>query len=146
MSFLKKAFAVENQSQLASIGLLLLRIVAGLAMVMHGMGKIQSPFSWMGPDSTIPGFFQLLAAVSEFGGGIAWILGLLNPLASLGIISTMVVAVYTHMIKNGDPFVGKGGPSYELAAIYLAISIVFLFVGPGKFSLDSLIFKSKDSS
>jgi hypothetical protein len=30
----------------------------------------------MGTGSPVPGLFQLLAAISEFGGGIAWILGL----------------------------------------------------------------------
>ena len=49
-----------------STGLLLLRIVAGLAFMFHGYSKIQSPFSWMGPEAGVPGFLQMLAAV--FGG------------------------------------------------------------------------------
>lgn len=55
----------------SSAVLLLLRLVAGTAFVIHGSQKIQNPFGWMGPQSSIPGFFQLLAAISEFGGGIA---------------------------------------------------------------------------
>lgn len=146
MKKLLQLFAVPHQTTAASVGLLLLRVIAGLAMMQHGMGKIQAPFSWMGPEAPIPGFFQMLAAVSEFGGGIAWILGLLTPLATLGMISTMLVAVYTHMIKNGDPFVSMGGPSYELAAIYLAISFVILLVGPGKLSIDQFMFKARPES
>ncbi len=55
-----------------SVGLLLLRLVVGLAFMFHGYGKIQHPFGWMGPNAAIPPFFQALAAISEFGGGLAW--------------------------------------------------------------------------
>lgn len=135
---LKSLFSPRVVDSRASAGLLVLRLVAGSAMAIHGWGKMQSPFGWMGPDAPIPGFFQFLAAISEFGGGIAWVLGLLVPLASLGMISTMAVAVYTHVSK-GDPFVGMQG-SWEPAGGYLAVAIMFLLVGPGRFSVDSLIF------
>lgn len=129
------------QTKNASIVLLLLRLVVGLAFVFHGWGKIQSPFSWMPPDAPIPGFFQFLAALSEFGGGIAWILGLLTPLASLGIGITMAVAASMHMFVMKDPFVNlTGGSSYEIALVYLVIAILILTLGPGKFSLDAKIF------
>lgn len=120
-----------------AVGLLALRIVAGLAFVLHGWGKIQHPFTWMGPDATMPGILQALAAVSEFGGGLAWILGALTPLFSLGILCTMAVATYTHAIVRGDPFVGHDS-SYELALVYLCIAVLFLLLGPGRFSVDAL--------
>ena len=120
--------------------LLLIRLVAGLAFVFHGWGKIQNPFGWMGPDAFAPGLFQGLAALSEFGGGIAWMIGLLTPLASLGIGCTMAVAVCMHAFMRGDPFVSVGGSSYELAAVYLCLSILFIATGPGRFSLDANLF------
>ena len=123
----------------AAVGLLALRVVAGLAFMFHGWGKIQNPMGWMGPDATIPGLFQALAAISEFVGGLAWILGLLTPLFSFGILCTMTVAAYTHAIMRGDPFVGKGG-SYELALVYFCVALLLLLAGPGRFALDSLLF------
>lgn len=119
-------------------GLFFLRIVAGAAFMHHGWSKIQNPLGWMGPEATMPAIFQALAAISEFVGGLFWILGFLTPIASLGILGTMVVAVYTHAIVRGDPFVGRGG-SYELALVYAAVAILFLFAGPGKFSIDAWI-------
>ena len=111
-------------------------------MVLHSQSKIRNPFGWMGADSAWPGFMQALAAISEFGGGVAWILGALVPLASFGMLCTMLVAVHTHLILRGDPFV-KTSPehkaSYELALLYLVISIVFLLVGPGRYSVDAKI-------
>ena len=144
MSKIKACFTVPTLSNKASTALLILRLIAGVAMIQHGWGKIQTPFSWM-PLSPVPGFFQFLAALSEFGGGIAWIIGLVTPLASLGMAITMVVATAFHAIAMGDPMVSKGGgSSYELALIYVGISLVFMLVGPGKFSLDSKIFGNKN--
>ncbi len=132
------------QSTPASIALLILRLIAGIAFIYHGYGKIQTPFSWMPEGSPVPGFFQFLAAVSEFGGGIAWILGLVTPLASLGMTFTMLAATLFHAALLKHPFVSLDhGPSYELAAAYLGVALVLLFVGPGKFSLDFLLFKKK---
>ena len=137
----RSIFAVPEHSVFGSVTLLLLRIVAGAAFMFHGWGKIQSPFAWMGPDAFAPGIFQALAAVSEFGGGAAWILGLLTPLASFGIACTMTVAASVHAFMNRDPFVSMtGGPSYELAAVYLTIAILLIAFGPGRFSLDRVVF------
>jgi putative oxidoreductase len=137
---LKKTFTVPANPAFADFSLLLLRFVAGLAFMFHGWGKIQNPFGWMGPDAPVPGIFQALAALSEFGGGLAWIIGLLTPLASLGIAITMAVAFSMHAFINGDPFVSTGGPSYELAALYFCIAVLLIAFGPGRFSIDKTIF------
>jgi putative oxidoreductase len=129
------------QPAAASTALLLLRVVAGTAFVIHGWQKVQTPFGWMGPESAVPGIFQFLAAISEFGGGIAWILGLLTPFAALGIGSTMTVAVFMHSLVLHDPFVSlTGGRSYELASAYLCIAVLLFALGPGRFSLDAKVF------
>lgn len=122
--------------------LLLLRLVAGTAMMIHGSGKIAHPTSWMGPDAPVPGLLQAAAAVSEFGGGLAWILGVLTPLASLGLIGTMGFATFMVHVRSGHPFVATkpGAPSAESAAGYLVIAILLLLVGPGRLSIDSFLF------
>jgi putative oxidoreductase len=125
----------------AAWGLLVVRVVFGLGIAQHGWGKIQHPFNWMGPDAPVPGFLQALAALSEFGGGIALIFGLLTPLAMFGLAVTMIVAITTVHLKAGDPFVARGGGrSYELAAVYLAVSLLALIAGPGQISLDAKLF------
>ncbi len=139
-----KLFATYAQPQRMDIVLLLLRLVVGIAFMFHGYGKILNPMAWMGPDSAMPGFLQFLGAFSEFGGGLALVIGLLTPLASLGIAITMVVAAGLHAVVLGDPFVNtKGGGSYELSTLFLVISILFIVAGPGRYSLDRLIFGTK---
>src|SRR6202041_3013411 len=114
-----------NQGQWPSLALLALRLVVGSAFVHHGWGKMQNPMGWAGPNAPIPGVLLLLAAISEFGGGMAWGLGLLTPLAALGILCPMTVAVSMHMFVLHDPFVSlTGGLSYELAAAYFSIALL----------------------
>lgn len=138
---MKRFFATYNLPVGLDLALLLIRLVVGYAFILHGYGKIQHPMNWMGPQSTTPGVLQLLAAFSEFGGGIALVLGLLTRLASIGILCTMAVAVYTHAISMGDPFMNpKGGSSFEPAAVYFCVAVVLVAAGAGRFSLDKLFF------
>ena len=145
---MRRLFAVPEHSTFADFALLLLRVVFGLAFMFHGWGKIQHPFNWMGPDSPFPGVLQGLAALSEFGGGLALILGLLTPLAALGIFCTMAVAFSFHAFVNGDPFVamGPGQASFEPAAVYLCIAVLLIALGPGRLSLDRMIFGTRRES
>ena len=138
---LMQIFKPLELSTRVSAGLFLLRLVAGLAFMFHGYGKIQHLFGWMGPNATIPPFFQALAAISEFGGGLAWILGVLTPLASFGVACTMTVAVWMTAAVFHLPFVSqKGGGACELPATYLCVALLLLLAGPGRFSLDHFLF------
>jgi len=143
MNKIKPYFQVPEMTKLQSMALLLLRLVVGVAMMYHGSGKIQNPFAWMGPEGP-PALLQGLAALSEFGGGLALVLGLVTPLAMFGLACTMAVATHMHAIKRGDPFVSlTGGPSFELALLFFSITLMFIAIGPGKFSLDKVIFGEK---
>lgn len=140
---IKACFKISNLDSKISTAFLIVRITMGIAFLFHGWSKIQNPFGWMGAESPVPGVLQFLAALSEFGGGIALILGCLTRLASLGMAFTMLVATYMHAVVFGDPFVSKGGGSYELALMYLTLSILFLVAGPGKYSVDQKLFGTK---
>lgn len=123
------------------LGLLALRVVAGTAMALHGWQKINGGMTTWGTKMGIPGPLQACAALAEFAGGIGWVLGALMPLASLGLIVTMGVATYFMAVKFHAPFVGgPGESSCESAAGYLAMAVLFLVVGPGRLSVDSLLF------
>lgn len=73
------------------------------------------------------------------------ILGFLVPLAMLGMFFTMLVATILHAFVLGDPFVAgpSGGGSYELSLVYLGLSLLFIVLGPGVFSLDRIVFGKK---
>lgn len=123
--------------------LLVVRVVMGVAFILHGWPKIQNPMGWMNAmgGEGVPSFLQALAALAEFGGGIALLLGLLTPLAALGIVCQMLGALFMVHFPMGHPFVSAtGGPSYELPLVYLALAILLLVMGPGRWSFDALLF------
>jgi len=90
-----------------ALGLLMVRLVMGTAFILHGWGKVQTPFSWM-PGGNTPGYLQAAAAFSEFGGGIALILGVLTPVAAVLLAITMAEAVRYHC-RRGGTIVRAGG-------------------------------------
>lgn len=140
-----RLFFVDYVGGRGALGLLIVRLIFGAGIMLHGWGKIQRPFSWMGPDSPVPGVLQFLAAFSEFGGGLALILGLLTPLAMFGLACTMLYAIFIVHMPRGDSFVaqGPGKGSYELAAAYLAVTLLMMLTGPGAYSLDTKLFGRK---
>lgn len=128
-------------------GLLILRVGIGTMFMCHGLPKlIGGPEVWTklgGALSAIgvnfaPAFMGFVAAISEFGGGLLLILGLLTRPACFFLFSTMVVATMMH-VKNGDPFMKY---SHALEAGILFFSL--LFIGPGKLSLDAKLSKEKE--
>ncbi|MEA2628372.1 MAG: putative oxidoreductase [Chloroflexota bacterium] len=131
---------------LLSLGLLILRVVVGLTMAAHGAQKL---FGWFGGPG-IAGWAQSvtklrirpatpwawIAALSEFGGGLLFALGLLSPLGSLAIAGTMIIAIATVHWANGF-WAGKRG--YEFNLTLLASVIAVALTGPGIYSLDQAL-------
>jgi putative oxidoreductase len=126
------------------IGLLLLRLTAGLTIAAHGAQKLFGWFGGPGLDATgqffealgfLPGRRQaLMAGLAETGGGVLLALGLLTPIGAAVICSVMLVALAVH-IKNGF-FAQNGGYEYTIVLGVAALSVAF--TGPGSLSLDGL--------
>lgn len=124
-------------SWLAELGTLVLRIFAGLTLaVFHGFPNLP-PGSWLVDTTASLGFpfptgFAWAAKISEFVGGILLALGLFTRPAALLIVATLGTAAFHY--HSADPFKIK-----ELAMLYLAIAIMFLFKGAGVWSIDRVI-------
>ena len=141
----KGLFSITSQNVDTDIVLLFIRIACGYAFILTGWGKIQHPMNWMGQGSSVPSILQALAAISEFCGGIALILGFLTRIGAFGIGCTMIGAIVMVRFVMGLPYVNMtGGISYVIAVVYLLIMLLFLVVGPGRFSLDYLLFKDRN--
>jgi putative oxidoreductase len=127
------------------LGILMLRLTIGMAMVGHGSQKLFGWFGGYGPDATgrfmeglgfRPGRRHALAAGwVEVAGGLLLALGLLTPLGSALIASVMVVAAATVHGKNGF-FISSGGYEFNLVLGVAALAVAF--TGPGALSLDAL--------
>jgi putative oxidoreductase len=115
----------------------LMRIVAGVALMTHGWGKIQDPMAMVGFVENIgfhPGWFWSPAlAVTEFFGGLLLALGLFTRGAAVGTTIVLLVTVYFHWILKDE---GWGGS--EKSIIWLTITFYFAVHGGQVFALDRL--------
>ena len=125
---------------------LVVRLVQGSLLAGHGAQKLFGSFGGHGLEGT-SGFMEmlglrpgrpwaLLAGLSEFGGGVLTVLGLLNPLGPIGVIASMSMA--TAKAHWGKPIWGTEGGA-ELPVTNTAISTALLLSGPGKYSLDGAL-------
>jgi len=123
------------------IGLAFLRVVVGAIFVAHGGQKlfvfgfdgVAGAFGQMGiPMAGIIGPF---VALVEFFGGLALVTGLLTRIASLGLLSTMVVAILKVHLPNG--FFAPTGIEFPLSL--LGSTAMIALTGAGSLSLDGII-------
>jgi putative oxidoreductase len=115
--------------------LAVLRVVAGLLFLAHGMVKL---FGF--PPGASPGaqpVFSLLGAggVIELVGGALIVLGLLTRPAALVLCGEMAVAYFMfHAPKSPFP-IANGG---DASILYCFIFLYLVAAGPGAWSLDGL--------
>ena len=123
-----------------AMALLILRIGVGALMMHHGYDKLvhfkeYEPqfmnFIGLGTTTSLS-----LVVFAELFCSALILVGLLTSVSTVPLIITMGVAVF--MAHDGAVF-AKG----ELATLYLFVYVAIMVVGPGKYSLDALIFKKK---
>ncbi|UDY34280.1 DoxX family protein [Dermatobacter hominis] len=119
--------------------LLVLRVVAGVTLFLHGYnkvfrgGKIDGTAGWFESLGMKPGRLNAyMAATTELGAGALLTVGLLTPLAAAGLIGICVVAARTD--HRGSFFMFKNGWEYVMVLGFLGWGIGAL--GPGRWSLD----------
>ncbi|MFJ7589043.1 DoxX family protein [Streptomyces sp. NPDC097617] len=125
-------------------GLLLLRLVLGLAMAAHGAQKL---FGWFGGGGisgtgqffTASGYpagdaMAVLAGLTETLGGLGLVLGLLTPLAGAAIVGTLINAIAVH---GAGAFFAPKGIEYEL--LLTAGAAALALTGPGRYAVDRFL-------
>jgi putative oxidoreductase len=131
--------------------LLPLRLVVGYGFLAHGMAK------WnRGPEKfaklltvigvPAPGITARVVVGVELLGGLAIMLGVLVLLASVPLIGSMIVAMFTIHVHYGFSAVNTigltatgpvlGPPGYEINLLYVGALLALALTGPGALSVD----------
>jgi putative oxidoreductase len=137
---IKKIFAPGNNSDAVNFALLVLRLWIGLMMhVHHGADKLKN-FNDLAPNFPDPlnighSASLALAVFAEFFASLLVIFGLVTRWSALVLAIDMTVAfVCVHKAAL------SGAHSGELAFMYLMGYVTLLLAGPGRFSVDKMIF------
>jgi len=114
----------------------ILRVVAGGALVTHGIVKIQNPLGAQGMVESI-GFYpgevwSILLAATEFFGGILIAIGFLTRPAALAAFFLLCVTVYFHWILKSEGWAGA-----EKSVLWAAIMLFFIIRGSNSQSVDA---------
>ncbi len=124
-------------SAATDLGLLVLRVAAGLSMSLgHGIKKLPPPDRFVDGVTAmgLPGILAWGATFAEFGGGLLLAIGLFTRPSALLWVITMSVAFFG--VHLNDPFAKQ-----ELALLYGCMGVLFLLAGAGRFSVDRLVRK-----
>jgi putative oxidoreductase len=118
----------------------ILRVIAGIALTVHGSGKIVNPFGAVGMVEGLgfyPGvFWSPLLSATEFFGGILLTIGLFTRPAAFATTIVLAVTVYFHGIVQGQGWSGA-----EKSFLWTAVLFFFVIRGASNYSVDAKIGK-----
>ncbi|AZI20307.1 DoxX family protein [Chryseobacterium taklimakanense] len=135
--------SIKSNPVINDIVLFVVRIFVGFAMISHGFPKLMKlvgdkeieffDFLGLGAQNSL-----FLAVFAEFICSIFIILGLFTRWAVFFLMITMAVAGL--VVHGADAFGDR-----EMSLLYLANYIMIFAFGPGKYSVDGMISKRRES-
>ena len=118
------------------------RIITGLLMIYHGYEvfddeKMKVYFGWdVFQKLPAPVLMIFIGKIVELVAGILLVIGLFTRIGALLLVFVMIYITF---------FIGQGKFWYEdqHPFLFILLSLIFLFIGGGKYSLDHILFSSK---
>jgi putative oxidoreductase len=134
-----------------------LRLIVGYGFMEHGYAKLAR-----GPENfaailhalgmPAPTLLAWATISAELACGVMVLAGLLIPLASIPMVATLLVAIFTVHLPNGFSSIKLlsvdavgayfGQPGFETDLLYLACLLALVLGGSGPFALDRLVFRT----
>jgi putative oxidoreductase len=127
---------IEKISSFAPIPI---RIIAGIAFILHGLPKFQDLLGTQGFFASvgIPGEMALLIGLLEVVGGILLIVGFITRVTAILFTIEMICTIL--IVKAGNGFMGQGG--FEVDLLLMSIAISLALSGPGRVSIERDLIK-----
>jgi len=131
--------ATPTATSPADIGLLILRIGVGAAMIQAGLIKafdFSTTAGFMEAGGwSLPTIAALMVTVAETLGGIGLVLGILTPLAACAVVGAMICAWAVNVSQGAfwsEPF--------NVPFLLFIGATTLLFTGAGAYSVDARVF------
>lgn len=129
---------VDAQTSAADTGRLVLRVVLGVLILLHGISKLPGPPEFivgMLEKAGLPSILAYGVYVGEIVAPVLLIIGVWTRLAAVLVVINMLVALA--LVHTSDLFhLGKqGGYALELQALYLFGAVTVALLGAGRYSV-----------
>lgn len=144
-------FTAPNETWSHRWVLLPLRIVVGFGFIAHGAAKWSRGPANFGKllyqiGVPLPTTTAWMVTLLEVFGGLAILAGAFVTIASIPLIVSMLVAMFTIQLRYGFSSVNTigltasgpifGPPGYEINLLYVAALLALILAGPGALSVD----------
>ena len=134
--------STQSQTSLADVGLLILRVGVGAAMIQAGLRKaldFDTTVDFMESGGwRLPKFAAFMVTAAETAGGIGLLVGLLTPLAACAVIAAMMDAWAVNV--SGVAF---WSDPFNVPFLIAVGATALLFAGAGSYSVDARIFGNR---
>ena len=118
--------------------LLILRVVLGLLILLHGVSKLPPPPEFLTSalaQRGLPTFIAYGVYLGEIVGPVLIIIGVWTRLGALLIVANMIVAVLIAHAGDLLQLNKQGGYELELQAMYLFTAVALALTGAGRYSV-----------
>ncbi len=120
------------------VALLILRLVLGGLILVHGLSKLPPPSAFIVSvlaKANLPEVLAYGVYVGEIVAPVLLIVGVWTRLAAVLIAINMIFAVALVNLPSLFKLNESGGYALELDAIYLFTAVALVFAGAGRFSV-----------
>ncbi|SCX83185.1 DoxX family protein [Nitrosospira sp. Nsp13] len=129
-----------NQSRFDDIGKLIVRMMVGVLMLLHGVHKILNPGSLdsirnMLASISLPSLLAYGVYFGEVVGALMVILGIYSRIGGLLIAGNMLFALALAHRAQIFTLTNMGGWALELQGFFLLSGLAIIFLGSGRFAL-----------
>ncbi len=123
----------------ADLGRLLLRIVLGVCILLHGIAKLQGGIDGIGQTLAahdLPDFLKYGAYIGELIAPVLVLIGFYSRIGAVLIAINMLFAL--GLVHMADLFKlgAQGGWALETQGMYLVTAIALALMGPGRFAVN----------
>jgi putative oxidoreductase len=129
-----------NQAAMQDFGKLVLRLVLGALILLHGISKLKNglgPIEGMVVAHGLPGFVAYGALVGEVLAPLMLLFGFYARIGAVLIAINMLFAfAMVHMAQLGQ-LNEQGGWALELQGMFLFTAIAIALLGPGRYAINS---------
>ena len=127
-----------SSSSSDDLGKLVLRVLVGLLVLVHGVSKLQNgigPVLGAVANAGLPSAVAYLVYVGEVLAPLLMVVGFWTRPAALVVAGNMLVAIL--LVHRGQVFQlnNTGGWAIELQAMYLFGALAVVLLGAGRFSV-----------